>query len=387
MIFKEMKRLFYFATIIALAVAATSCSKSAVKSVVRGRFVTDRVDSVFLERISDDYDAVTRVGATRLSDDGSFEFKFAMDNATTPSLYRLSFDSNVRPITLVIAQGDDIYIDSVGDLFLNYEVQNSEESKLIEQFNKEYYASVDRLANLSEQIARGGNNVVQLNMQAYIAAKDAMQAQVRFVGSHQQSLAAFYASRQHVVEEYVPMLEGKGISTPHLQALKLGLEERYPESPYIKLLEGEIEDAQALALLAENVTETAYPNIVLDDMYKEKHSLSDLDGNVILLYFWSAELPLCNNINAELKELYEKYHEDGFEVYHVSVDGSRALWIEAVRAQQLPWTSLFGGNDPQLFTLYNIVELPMAYIISRDGTIDTCSLDPKTLESEIKSRI
>lgn len=387
MIFKEMKRLFYFATIIALAVAATSCSKSAVKSVVRGRFVTDRVDSVFLERISDDYDAVTRVGATRLSDDGSFEFKFAMDNATTPSLYRLSFDSNVRPITLVIAQGDDIYIDSVGDLFLNYEVQNSEESKLIEQFNKEYYASVDRLANLSEQIARGGNNVVQLNMQAYIAAKDAMQAQVRFVGSHQQSLAAFYASRQHVVEEYVPMLEGKGISTPHLQALKLGLEERYPESPYIKLLEGEIEEAQALALLAENVTETAYPNIVLDDMYKEKHSLSDLDGNVILLYFWSAELPLCNNINAELKELYEKYHEDGFEVYHVSVDGSRALWIEAVRAQQLPWTSLFGGNDPQLFTLYNIVELPMAYIISRDGTIDTCSLDPKTLESEIKSRI
>lgn len=382
-----MKRLFYFATIIALAVAATSCSESAVKSVVRGRFVTDRVDSVFLERISDDYDAVTRVGATRLSDDGSFEFKFAMDNATTPSLYRLSFDSNVRPITLVIAQGDDIYIDSVGDLFLNYEVQNSEESKLIEQFNKEYYASVDRLANLSEQIARGGNNVVQLNMQAYIAAKDAMQAQVRFVGSHQQSLAAFYASRQHVVEEYVPMLEGKGISTPHLQALKLGLEERYPESPYIKLLESEIEDAQALALLAENVTETAYPNIVLDDMYKEKHSLSDLDGNVILLYFWSAELPLCNNINAELKELYEKYHEDGFEVYHVSVDGSRALWIEAVRAQQLPWTSLFGGNDPQLFTLYNIVELPMAYIISRDGTIDTCSLDPKTLESEIKSRI
>ena len=387
MIFKEMKRLFYFATIIALAVAVTSCSKSAVKSVVRGRFVTDRVDSIFLERISDDYDAVTRVGATRLSDDGSFEFKFAMDNATTPSLYRLSFDSNVRPITLVIAQGDDIYIDSVGDLFLNYEVQNSEESKLIEQFNKEYYASVDRLANLSEQIARGGNNVVQLNMQAYIAAKDAMQAQVRFVGSHQQSLAAFYASRQHVVEEYVPMLEGKGISTPHLQALKLGLEERYPESPYIKLLEREIEEAQALALLAENVTETAYPNIVLDDMYKEKHSLSDLDGNVILLYFWSAELPLCNNINAELKELYEKYHEDGFEVYHVSVDGSRALWIEAVRAQQLPWTSLFGGNDPQLFTLYNIVELPMAYIISRDGTIDTCSLDPKTLESEIKSRI
>lgn len=382
-----MKRLFYFATIIALAIAVTSCSESAVKSVVRGRFVTDRVDSIFLERISDDYDAVTRVGATKLSDDGSFEFKFAMDNATTPSLYRLSFDSNVRPITLVIAQGDDIYIDSVGDLFLNYEVQNSEESKLIEQFNKEYYASVDRLANLSEQIARGGNNVVQLNMQAYIAAKDAMQAQVRFVGSHQQSLAAFYASRQHVVEEYVPMLEGKGISTPHLQALKLGLEERYPESPYIKLLESEIEEAQALALLAENVTETAYPNIVLDDMYKEKHSLSDLDGNVILLYFWSAELPLCNNINAELKELYEKYHEDGFEVYHVSVDGSRALWIEAVRAQQLPWTSLFGGNDPQLFTLYNIVELPMAYIISRDGTIDTCSLDPKTLESEIKSRI
>lgn len=385
---KEMKRFFMLVTILAVvALVFSSCAATDSNTVVRGRFVTDRVDSIYLERISEGYDAISRVAAAQLNDDGSFEFNLKIDDESVAQFYRLSFDKSVRPITLVIAPGDDIYIDSVGDLFLNYEVQNSEESKLIEQFNKEYYASVDRLASLSEQIALGGSNVLQLNMQAYIAAKDAMQAQVRFVGSNQNTLAAFYASRQHVVEEYVPMLQGKGISVPHLQALKHGLEQSYPESSYIEVLASEIENAEAYAALAESVTEASYPNIELDDMYKENHSLSSLDGSVVLLYFWSAELPLCNNINAELKALYEEYHDDGFEIYQVSADSSRALWIEAVRAQQLPWISVFGGSNPRVFSLYSVMELPMAYIISRDGTMSSCELDMESVETEIKKRL
>jgi peroxiredoxin len=266
-------------------------------------------------------------------------------------------------------------------------VQNSEESKLIEQFNKEYYSLVDRLARLSEQIAVGDKNIDRLTLEAYTAAKQAMQAQVRFVGSNQSTLAAFYASRQSVVEEYVPMLQGMGVTLPHLQALKQGIEERYPDSPYIEVLEREIAAAEAYVELAGNVVELSYPDITLDDMYKKMHSLSNYDGKVVLLYFWSAELAICNNINAELKSLYEKYHDKGFEVFQVSADASRALWIEAVRAQQLPWLSLFGGTDPTVFTLYNVSEVPMAYLISRDGTLSQCSLALDELEEQIKSRL
>ena len=383
--YKEMKRLIL--ALVAIATMLTSCATNEVKTTIEGRFVGNRVDSVFLEQVSDLYDAVNRLGGEALASDSSFKFEFKMAKDSSPRFFRLTFDSTIRPITLVVKPGDNIYLDSAGDIFLNYEVQNSEESKLIEEFNKEYFASVDRLAHLTERIANNEKGVSALNMQAYAAAKGAMQAQVRFVGSHQNTLAAFYAARQHVVEEYVPQLEGKGISLPHIQALKEGLEQSYPDSPFIALLERDIAEAQALVDLTESIVETSYPDITLEDMYKQKHSLSDYNGKVVLLYFWSAEIALCNNINAELKTLYEKYHDHGFEVYQVSADTERALWIEAIRAQQLPWPALFAGDEGRVFTLYSVAQLPMAYIISRDGTLKQCPLSASELELEIKKRL
>lgn len=380
-----MKRLIL--ALVAIGTMLTSCATNEVKTTIEGRFVGNRVDSVFLEQVSDLYDAVNRLGGEALTSDSNFKFEFKLPKDSSPRFFRLTFDSTIRPITLVVKPGDNIYLDSAGDIFLNYEVQNSEESKLIEEFNKEYFASVDRLAHLTERIANNEKGVSALNMQAYAAAKGAMQAQVRFVGSHQNTLAAFYAARQHVVEEYVPQLEGKGISLPHIQALKEGLEQSYPDSPFIALLERDIAEAQALVDLTESIVETSYPDITLEDMYKQKHSLSDYNGKVVLLYFWSAEIALCNNINAELKTLYEKYHDQGFEVYQVSADTERALWIEAIRAQQLPWPSLFAGDEGRVFTLYSVAQLPMAYIISRDGTLKQCPLSASELELEIKKRL
>ena len=380
-----MKRLILF--VAAVACMLTSCATSGVKTTIEGRFVTNEPLTLSLERIADSYDAVDKIGEVELSEGGKFEFKFRVERGASPRLYRLSFSNGIRPITLVVAPGDDIYVDSLGNLFLNYEVKGSEESALIANFNKEYYAAVDKLATLSQQMALAENNIVKLNEEAYRAAEEAMRVQLRFVGSHPSSIAAFYATRQQVVEEYVPMLRGKGISTPHLQTLKEGLAKTYPESPYIEVLEHEIANVEALIELAANIQQTSYPDIELDDMYKNMHRLSDLDGKVVLLYFWSAQIPLCNSINAELKPLYEKYHDKGFEVYHVSADESRALWIEATRAQSHPWISVFGSTDPTVFSLYAVSQVPMAYIISRDGSIDICPLKIEELEKQIKKRL
>ncbi len=380
-----MKRLLLLIT--AAVTLLTSCSTSGVKTTIEGRFIGSEELVVTLERISDSYDTVTKIADVMLPSDGSFEFKFDVERGASPRLYRLCFSNGVRPITLVVAPGDDIYIDSLGNLFLNYKVKGSAESALIESFNKEYFAAADRLASLSEQMALADNNILKLNEEAYKAAEEAMRVQLRFVGSHPSSLAAFYATRQHVVEEYVPALQGRGITVLHLQTLKQGLEKEYPESPYIAILEREIADAEALVELTKNIQEASYPDIELDDMYKNMHRLSDLDGKVVLLYFWSAQIPLCNSINAELKDMYAKYHDKGFEVYHVSVDENRALWIEAARAQEHPWISVFGSTDPKVFSLYAVRQVPLAFIISRDGSIDICPLESESLEKEIKERL
>ena len=145
-----------------------------------------------------------------------------------------------------------------------------------------------------------------------------------------------------------------------------------------------IADEMAVVELVNRVEMVDYPDIELEDMYKQKHRLSSLDGNVVMLYFWSAEMAICNQINAELKAVYDKFHGRGFEIYQVSADGDIAVWIEALRQQRLPWISVYGGNSPELFTQYNIGSVPAAFLIGRDGTLSACDFAFSELSNQIE---
>ena len=121
-----MKRLILF--VAAAALMLTSCATSNVKTTIEGRFVANEPLTLSLERISDAYDAVDKIAEVALSGNGEFEFKFDMERGASPRLYRLSFSNGIRPITLVVAPGDEIYVDSLGNLFLNYNFFNSRNS-------------------------------------------------------------------------------------------------------------------------------------------------------------------------------------------------------------------------------------------------------------------
>jgi peroxiredoxin len=284
---------------------------------------------------------------------------------------------------LVVAPGDEIKLESAGDIFLNYEVEGSEESALIKEFNLEYFTAVDRVARIAEGIDTGEG----MHRRAYDAACEAMQAQLRFVGTHRDRLAGFYAIRHTAAERYIPQLEGMGITVAHRRALVDGISERYPDSPYIAILEQEIATDETIIDLSNSVSEISYPDIELMDIYNKSHRLSSLDGKVILLYFWSAVDSVSNNVNAELKSLYERYHDKGFEVYQVSADADISIWIEAVRQQKLPWISVYGGTSPEVFSTYNVAGVPTAFLIDREGNMSVPSLKVSSLEESIKELI
>lgn len=373
-----MKKLL-FATLAMVAII-TSCTTSndGVKTTISGRFVGTKADSVFLERVSDNFTTPQRVGAVALADNGAFSFEFGVEESS-PRFYRLTFAEKSRPVTLVVAPGDEITLESAGDIFLNYTVEGSEESALIREFNRAYFAAADRLTGIVENISAGNRSFDDWEMDAYRAAREAIRAQVTFVGTNRDRLAAFYAMRHTVAENYIPQLDGYGINVAHIRTVIDGLKERYPDSPYIAILEADLEQREAVIRLGESVTERSYPDLELQDIYKRSHRLSDLDGKVVLLYFWSANDAVCNNINAELKPLYESYHDRGFEIYHVSADANESVWIEAVREQRLPWVSVLATDIAPLST-YNVAQLPTAFIIDREGNLKVTSLVVADLE-------
>jgi glutathione peroxidase-family protein len=96
-----------------------------------------------------------------------------------------------------------------------------------------------------------------------------------------------------------------------------------------------------------------------------------LDGNVILVDFWAAEAGNSNALNAELKEIYDEYKDEGFRVYQVSADTSKVAWITAVQEQALPWISVcdFMGEASPMLRAYNVRKLPSNFLIDKQGNI------------------
>lgn len=375
-----MKRAI-FAIVLMVGILSCATDNKRVNTTISGRFVGSGVDSIYLERMSDNFSEPESIAVACLEDNGAFRFELAIDEETSPRFYRISTKNGGRPVTLVVAPEDNITLESAGDIFLNYTVAGSEESALIAEFNRGYFKACDQLALVAERLGMG---VAYTEREAYRLATEAIQTQIRFVGSHPNTLAAFYAMRHNVAERYIPQLDGYGITILHYRTVLEGLTAAYPDSPYIAIIEREIAEMEAMIDLVDNVKVVSYPDIELADMYKTKHKLSSLEGKVVLLYFWTLESTLCNNLNAELKELYNKYNDEGFEVYHISADSDEALWIEVVRQQKHPWISVFGGNSMDVFSLYNVVKLPTAYLIDRDGNMSVAPLNIKALEREIK---
>ena len=372
----------------AMAIILSSCSQpTETNTSISGRFVGSGTDSVFLERISDKFDKAEQVAAAALADDGSFDFDLTIAEGESPRFYRLAFNKSNRPVTLVVAPGDDIKLESVGNIFLNYSVEGSEESALIAQFTHEYFASADELANIAENqlVATGANR--QLERRAYDLAREAMLTQVRFVGAHQDCLAAIYALHHNVAEQYIPQLEGQGISIVYYRSVLEGIKEKYASSPYIEVLERSIAESEAFNRVLDGMTEVSYPDLELVDVMGVKHKLSDNDGKVVLLYFWSALNPMCNNLNADLKALYNEYNERGFEIYHVSVDDDKESWVTAINKQNLPWPSLYTAGDARVIEIYNVLKVPTTYIISREGDITPVAENIDAIAREVKREI
>jgi hypothetical protein len=160
---------------------------------------------------------------------------------------------------------------------------------------------------------------------------------------------------------------------------------KYPNSPFLLSLSNNIASMTARISLMKSIELRTYPELKGRDMYGNEVALSSLDGNVILVDFWSAEYGNSNILNADLKAIYDKYKPYGFRVYQVSADTSKVAWITAVQGQRLPWISVCdfrGEMSPMLFA-YNVQRLPSNYLIDRNGNIIAKNLYGRALERQL----
>lgn len=116
-------------------------------------------------------------------------------------------------------------------------------------------------------------------------------------------------------------------------------------------------------------------------------NLPDLKGRYVLIDFWASWCEPCRKEFPELRELYEKFHPAGFEILGVSLDTKPTLWKKAIVAEKLVWKNISEGRGfkGDIAIRYNVTEIPMNYLLNKDGTIIGVNLHNKELADLLSS--
>lgn len=348
-----------------VGVLMCSCSSDTVK--ISGRLLGLSSKVVYVERVSG--------GASNLVDSVSLEatgdYRFVVKGVgKTPTHYNLVY--NGERIPLLLKGGERVTVNTVGSPLRSYTVEGSDESELLREFNKFYIEGTGRMAQILENYsgAELSADAKKAMMQEYAQEyRSVKREQLRFIIENKDKIAAIIALYQRMPNEQYLFSNRDDII--YFRTVADAIEESYPDSPFLPTLRTDIARMEARRSLISKISEAGYPDFELPDMYGKNIRLSSLDGKVVLLSFWSAGSGVMNQMNVEFKEVYNRFADLGFEIYQVAIDSSKALWINVVQEQQLPWVSvvdLRGEHSPILST-YNIKSLPANFLIDREGNI------------------
>jgi len=101
--------------------------------------------------------------------------------------------------------------------------------------------------------------------------------------------------------------------------------------------------------------------------------LSDYVGKSTYIYldFWASWCKPCIRDIPQLKKIYEKYKDMGFEIIGISLDEDKELWLKALKKVDAPWIHLcdFKGSKSKVTEAYHISEIPCGILIDKTGII------------------
>lgn len=375
-------------TILAVTlITLCSCARDRVK--VSGRLGQSDGGRIMLEKVLPGETSV--IDTVSIGNKGRFRFK--AKTGKTPAIYNLRDGNGL--ITLLLAPGERVKIDIPEGLSGGYSVSGSEGSERMRELREIMLTGRGRLDSLSRAFDNADAKSKAAISAAYARHYQLIkQRQIGFIMSDPGSVSSAFALYQRLPYDKGMFID-KNTDLTYYKLVADSIEAKYPSSPYVKALRGTVSSLESKqkmsALINESLSGDAikYPDIEMPDIHGKLHRLSDLDGKVVILDFWTAEAPGSAINNADMKKLYSQYADRGLAIYQVCADGTKHSWVSAVTAQQLPWASvcdLRGAMSPAL-QRYNIQAVPANYIIDRKGNIVGKNLFGDDLAKKIKELI
>jgi len=156
------------------------------------------------------------------------------------------------------------------------------------------------------------------------------------------------------------------LDTEQLEAALTRLDAPLHEMEEYKYMYGKLEHMKAVAIGKK------YTDFALETPEGDLLKVSDVhQGNVLLIDFWASWCGPCRRANPEVVEIYNDYHDAGFEILGVSLDRDSASWVKAIADDNLTWKHI---SDLKYWNsagaeLYGVPAIPHTVLINKDGII------------------
>ena len=360
-----MKRLFF--CLLALALVVTACDQAStarISATIEGAPNA----AIILQKLN--YNRLQTIDTIRTDGSGQFNYKVRLKGNEPYFYYLYREGSPIASLILLPSDQVTVVVPQEG----RFTVEGSEESTLFQEVNEAYAHASDQIRNLTASITdqTPEAKVKEVNQQLSKLYVDYKRSAIRHMVTHPHSITSAVMAFQKFGDD-LPVF-GQESDFVILQAVRDSLSSVYPKSEFLTALRDEV-DARArnmeLSSRLGDVVVINFPELILPDMDGQTRRLSELDGKVIVLSFWSVGQTEHKLFNVDLVDLYKKYHAQGLEVYQVSLDIDKGVWASTVRSQNLPWINVNDGLgvDSPAVTTYNVNRIPAMFVIGRDGDI------------------
>jgi len=172
------------------------------------------------------------------------------------------------------------------------------------------------------------------------------------------------------------------LDTEQLEEALTRLDASLQQMEEYKYMYGKLERMKAVAVGMK------YTDFGLETPEGEMLSVSDVhQGNVLMIDFWASWCGPCRRANPEVVEIYNHYHDRGFEILGVSLDRDSASWVQAIADDHLAWKHISDLKywNSEGAVLYGVPAIPHTVLIDRNGIITAKNLHGEELREAIES--
>ena len=387
---KKLSGLFYTAVLGVAVLSLGSCSEK--KFNINGT-ITQAKDSVlYLENMS--LNGPKAVDSVKLDENGNFEFKQKAPDA--PEFYRLRIANQM--VNLAVDSTESITVKAAyPTMSANYEVSGSEECAKIRDLAYMQLALQRQVTAIANSPTLGVQAVEDSVTKVLEVYKN--KVKLNYIFKEPMKAYAYYALFQTIVLGNANILIFNPRSSKDdvkvFAAVATSWDTYFPKAERgLNLHNIAIEGMKNVRIAENNARQTISADkvkvagvidIALTDNHGRVRKLTDLKGKVVLLDFqaFAAEGSLKRIMM--MREIYNKYHDRGFEIYQVSFDPEEHFWKTKTAA--LPWVSVWDENGTRSAVLaqYNVQTLPTFFLIDRNNTLQKRDAQIKDLDAEIQA--